>query len=214
MLRRLAPLALLLAAACGREEAPVPVPASGTDAVVPAGAPPTAPSPASPRPPAPSASPGAARPNGDGVVGTWTVDPEARQAAIADARKRVDAEIKRRLESLPAEKRARATGFAEAAAGLTQRAIAVLEKVEITLEVKADGTASYGSQGLGPDRTTACTWVEEGGHLVLTRTDAPEDEETSDRQMRFRHVGDVLEWERPVDEGSALGRVPITLRRR
>jgi len=214
VIRRLAPLALLVCAACGREDTPVPVPAPTGETVTPTGAPATNPTSAPTRPTAPPPATGTQRPNAQGVVGTWTVDPEARQAAIAGARKRIDEEIQRRLDALPAEKRARATGFAEAAAGLTQRAIAALEKMEITLEVREDGTALYRSQGLGPDRTTACTWIEQGGHLVLTRTDAPADEEAADRQMRFRRVGEVLEWERPVDEGSALGRVPITLRRR
>ncbi len=213
MMRRLASLALLLCAACGAEDVPVPVPLPGTETLTPAGAPPTTPSPSATKPVAPP-SPGAARPKGDGVVGTWTVDPEARRAAIAGARKRVDAEIQRRLDGLPAEKRARATSYAVAAASLTQRALVILEQLEITLDVRDDGTALYRSQGLGPDRRTACTWVEEGGHLVLTRTDAPADEKTSDRRMRFRHVGDLLEWEPPMDEAGGLGRVPITLRRR
>lgn len=216
MIRRLAPLVFLLGTACGPDEAPAPEPVE-LQAPRPAGARPASdavpevPSRASPPAGVPDASPR----RGPGPVGSWSIDPEDRKVALAGARKHVDEEIARRVAALPPERRARAEGYAKAAEAMVAQAIDALERVEITLDVREDGTAEYRSKGVGPDRTLACTWTEEGGLLVLSRTDAPVDDDGSDRRLRFRRTGDVLTKERPDgEERPGAGLAPIPLRRR
>lgn len=214
-MRRLAPLALLLAVACGREDTPTPVPVTLPGPTTPTTpAPPTAPPVPADAPPGPASAAVAPLGTGD-PVGTWEVDPDARKAAIDGAQQRVDDAIERRRAALPPERRARGEGYAEAAAAMVRRAVELLERLEVTLEVKGDGTARLRSNAFGPAPDVACTWVEEGGTLLLTRTDLPADADDAERRLRFRRAGDRLEEVRPSGEApSDPTRPPIVLRRR
>lgn len=211
-MRRLAPLALLLAVACGRDDTPTPVPVTlpGPTTTPTATAPPVP----GEAPPGPVPGP-VPPPRTDGPVGTWEVDPDARQAAIDGARRRVDDALERRRAALPPERRARGEGYAEAAAVLVRQAVEFLERLEVTLEVRGDGTAGLRSNAFGPAPEIACTWVEEGATLLLTRTDLPADADDAERRLRFRRTGDRLEEVRPSGDLPAdLARSPIVLRRR
>jgi hypothetical protein len=99
------------------------------------------------------------------AVGTYQLDKAAMKQSALGA---MTAEEKKQMDALPAEQRK----AAEEMMGKT------FDAMEMTIELKADGTATATSKGMGPTSTENGTWKLAGDQLTLTTKDAAGKEES------------------------------------